>query len=184
MAKKKPKPQYAPTLAAVAKAIKVSESSIYGAQRRHDDFPTRRKRGYLLSDFERFAKLHSLWHHRNNAPGTSATASYNDARGAYLEERTARERIAREREQVEQAKELGQILDYDDVKRIFTQATGAIQAELGGFVAAIDAALGDSASPELRARVIAAAERSVAGVYSAVRLLFTKGDDDGKATTT
>jgi hypothetical protein len=56
--------KFVPTLTAIAKHFRVSETAVYSSKRRFDDFPKKHKNGYRLLEFEAFAKLHSIWSHR------------------------------------------------------------------------------------------------------------------------
>jgi hypothetical protein len=165
------------TLAGVAKSLRISETAIYAAKRRFEDFPKACARGgYSVAAFEKFAARHGLWHHRGGSASGGRGSDYSDARTEYLRERTARERVRKEIELVEQQRQVGGLVFLDDVTRITGQLVAVVIAELESFVPAIDRAMG-TLSEEQRAPVLKTAERCVGNLRTAAQNILRKGDD-------
>jgi hypothetical protein len=175
MAKRKPKT--IATLAGIARHLGISETSVYGAKRRHDDFPKRHGDGYCVDEFETFAKRNEIWSHRQNASDHNGKGTLTAAKIKRLEVQTARDEIAKERELIEQAKELGELLFYDDVAKELTQTMGIVTHELDAAVDIVDRTLPSTISDDDRARVLAVVKRVRLNISTAVQQLV-KGEND------
>lgn len=170
--------KYAKTIDAVAEHFGVSRQTVTEWKRR-PGFPEQTKRGlYSLVRIEKWTRENGVGRHKGAAAGTGpdgqTLADYNKQ---LRKEQAENERIKKERQLVEQAKELAQIVDVEDVRSDVSQMIATVVECASGLHTAIDRALPEStpaedAWEEIRSKVLSLVEKLPADMSSAVNELW------------
>ena len=141
---------------------------------------SRCEKGYDLDACREFAKRNARGPYRRGSGGEATAVggvTLTEAKIRDTLEHAENERIKKERQLVEQAKELGQIVLLDDVQRDFAKIIATVSECSAAVSTAIDRALPDSvpaadAWPALRGRLIEIAEKLPRDIGAAVNDLW------------
>jgi phage terminase Nu1 subunit (DNA packaging protein) len=171
------KPKYAQTKAHLAIALAVSRQSLTEISR-HPEFPKQTRNGWNIEHARKFMEKHGRGKHASRN-GQSTKVSGETLTSANIRrtlEQAENERIKKERQLVEQAKEFGSILDAEEVRRLNLQIVSTIRALHDSFPDSIDRLLPEAppaadAWPEIRERVIALANKLGPDAYAAMKEL-------------
>lgn len=146
---------------------------------RDPSFPKKTPEGWPIASCKAWLKKHARGPYRNAAPA-GKSKSLAAAKLAFLEERTAHERIIVQRESLAQAIELGQVVWQEDVLRIYAETVGTACTCLDAFHEHVDRALME-APDEVRERVLTTLDRCVRQLRDGMVSLLGKGESDGDA---
>lgn len=159
--------EYARTDQLAAENFGVSRQT-FSEWSRNSDFPRKSKRGWNLGTLDKWCKTNSKGPYRKRAAGSDSpfidgngtTITFTEANTRKTIEQAENERIKKERQLVEQAQELGQVVLIDDVRDIYLQTVATISAVHDSLSDAVDRAMPEQppsveAWPEIRARVMA-----------------------------
>ncbi|MEN0109310.1 MAG: hypothetical protein AAF805_01180 [Planctomycetota bacterium] len=169
-------PEYAETQAKLAVALGVSRPTI-AEWRSQPSFPPKTKRGWNLDRVRRWAAKNGRGEHRRGSGGKSTSVqgvSLTQANIGLKLEQKENERIKKERQLVEQAAELGEIVYMSDVLRFHARMVATVTAVHDAATDAIDRALpeqiptDESVYREARARALAICAKIKSDVASAM----------------
>lgn len=172
--------EFAKTQAIAAEKLGVSRASLVDWCRR-PDFPKATKRGWNVDRIRAFAEKHGLGKSGRGKRGGSATlvdgVTLTEANIRLKVEQAENERIEKERQLVEQARELGEIVFASDVSKLMGQMVATITAVHDAVTDAVDRAAPEAppsaeAWPEIRQRLIAICEKVKLDASSAMQELL------------
>ncbi len=125
------KPTYLKTPTAIAECSQVTYSTVRSWIRKQD-FPTATEKGWSRAEVEKFLKRKSLGPYRREKSVQSETDELKEWRLKLLREKTRREKISRQIEEVELRKAMGEIVLVSQVGGAFRQLAATIRATLEG----------------------------------------------------
>jgi len=131
------------TFSGLARCFGVSLRTIEN-WRQYDDWPNRNKNGsFDLKKIDIFCKRHSIGpHNPSRGEGlNSRSGEYVRAKTQKTIEQAENERIKKERQLVEQAHELQDIVLVSDVKRLNVQTAAIVSGVIVDLIAAVDKAM-------------------------------------------
>lgn len=157
---------YAKTQSELAEKIGTSRVTISEAAR-STDFPKSTKKGYNVDRVQAWFKKHSRGPFRKRGGGKATDVdgvTLTEANIRRTLEQAENERIKKERQLVEQALELGQLVTIDDVKHIYSQTVATVSAVHDSLAEAVDRAMPEKAPSakaweEVRKRVMGLCEK-------------------------
>lgn len=138
--------KFAKTHAEIAADCGVSRQTV-AEWSRDPEFPSRTKRGWNLDRINQWCKRGGKGKYRRGSGGQSTDVdglTLAEAKIKLTAEQAENERIKKERQLVEQAKELGDILDYGEVLRLNAQMIATVKACVDSASTAGDRAIPDS----------------------------------------
>lgn len=118
------------------------------------EFPAKEKNGYPKAEVDEFVRANSLG--KGPAAHKSGEVTLTEARIKHTLESAENERIKKERQLVEQAKDLGQLLDANDVRSDVGQLVATFIACADALHTAIDRELPESFDGKERVLALAA----------------------------
>lgn len=177
MAKRKQK--FASTQAAAAKAIGISRYTFVELAR-DPDFPKKSAKGYDIEACRSFCEKHGRGQYRKGSGGESTSVggvTLTEAKIKDTIEHAENERIKKERQIVEQARELGQILLLEDVQADVAKIIATVTECASALSTAIDRALPERPPSakvwgEIRTKAIALADKLPRDIGAAVSELW------------
>lgn len=146
--------------------------------RRSSDFPSPTKRGWNLSKLDAWAKANGKGPYRRGAGGEPTQTNgvtFAEAKLRLTLEQSENERIRKERQLVEQAAELRQIVYADDVQRFHSRMVATVTQVHDALNDAVDRALPETdpnnqdAYTEARDRVLAICRKLKQDTYAAMQ---------------
>ena len=170
--------EYASTQADLAKKLGVTRATII-EWARDDKFPKKTRNGYNVDRARAYAEKNQLGTFRVGRGGKSATVggvTLVEAKIKDTLEHAENERIKKERQLVEQAKELDEVLDRDEVRRLYMQTIATSSAVQDALTDAVDRAMPDQAPsaaawPEIRERIMELHRKSTRDMAAAMQEL-------------
>lgn len=166
------------TVAALAQAIGVSTKTIAAWRDDHADWPGKEPDGtFSIAKVLAFCKRHRLGPFNETRGSGNLREELAEAKVALTREQAENERIKKERQMVEQAVELGEVLDREFVLRWHGQLAGVVTTSLDAIEEPIDRALPRDMPDADREKVLDVLRRAVGAVRTAA-LDFAKGPID------
>jgi phage terminase Nu1 subunit (DNA packaging protein) len=128
------KSQYITTQRELAREFDVSLATARAWINRRG-FPTKHEKGWKRTEVRAFLKKHQLGQYFKEAKeqrqnGEGKTDALGDVRIKHLQERTRREQISRQIEEVELKKAMGEIVLVDDIEGMLKQLFATVKATL------------------------------------------------------
>jgi hypothetical protein len=169
--------KYAQTKAHLAAALKISRQALSEISRL-PDFPKRTRQGWNIEHARKFMEKHGRGKYasRNGKTKTINGIGLTEANIRRTLEQSENERIKKERQLVDQAKELGQILDAEETQRVVLQMVATVRSLLNALPDAGDRIMPETppaadAWPGIRERMMALLRRVEPDAYAAMKEL-------------
>jgi hypothetical protein len=167
--------KYAQTKAHLAAALKISRQALTEISRL-PDFPKRTRQGWNVERAKKFCEKHGRgkFASRSGRQTQIKGVSLTEANIRRTLEQAENERIKKERQLVDQATELGDILDADETRRVVLQMVATVRSLLNALPDAGDRIMPEKppaadAWPGIRERMMALLRRVEPDAYSAMK---------------
>lgn len=165
--------KFAKTQTEAAPALGISRATFIACSK-EPGFPKETKQGWPLEAIDQWLQANGRGPYRRGSGGETTSdedgVTLTEAKIKLTIEQSENERIKKERQLVEQAKEIEQILDRDDVERAFSQQIATTCEQVDALHTAADRTIPDEV--ECKEAVLAMIAKLRSDIHSAISELW------------